>query len=136
MLCVSQQELCTLWCELQRDRPEMLSVLEGILVHAVSHLQDTMKERDSLEQALRRSHLPSSTFILSSLTVSVWIMLRFCVVVFSALDGRANMIRLFGLYMRKWKVKSERRERSSLLRYRYVVVALLFLLAGVPQISI
>uniref|UniRef100_A0A3Q4H8B5 Calcium release activated channel regulator 2B n=1 Tax=Neolamprologus brichardi TaxID=32507 RepID=A0A3Q4H8B5_NEOBR len=50
-----QQELCTLWCELQRDRPEMLSVLEGILVHAVSHLQDTMKERDSLEQALRRS---------------------------------------------------------------------------------
>lgn len=82
MLCVSQQELCTLWCELQRDRPEMLSVLEGILIHAVSHLQDTMKERDSLEQALRRSHLPSSTFILSSLTVSVWIMLRFCVVVF------------------------------------------------------
>lgn len=55
----------------------MLSVLEGILVHAVSHLQDTMKERDSLEQALRRSHLPSNTFILSSLTVSVWIMLRF-----------------------------------------------------------
>ncbi|XP_063337150.1 EF-hand calcium-binding domain-containing protein 4A isoform X1 [Pelmatolapia mariae] len=49
-----QQELCTLWCELQRDRPEMLSVLEGILVHAVSHLQDTIKERDSLEQALRR----------------------------------------------------------------------------------
>ncbi|XP_031603240.1 EF-hand calcium-binding domain-containing protein 4A [Oreochromis aureus] len=49
-----QQELCTLWCELQRDRPEMLSILEGILVHAVSHLQDTVKERDSLEQALRR----------------------------------------------------------------------------------
>lgn len=134
MLCVSQQELCTLWCELQRDRPEMLSVLEGILVHAVSHLQDTMKERDSLEQALRRSHLPSNTFILSSLTVSVWIMLRFFF--FSALDGRANMIRLFGLYMRKWKVKSERRERSSLFRYRYVVVELLFHLAGVPQIRI
>lgn len=135
MLCVSQQELCTLWCELQRDRPEMLSVLEGILVHAVSHLQDTMKERDSLEQALRRSHLPSNTFILSSLTVSVWIMLRFFIF-FSALDGRANMIRLFGLYMRKWKVKSERRERSSLFRYRYVVVELLFHLAGVPQIRI
>lgn len=135
MLCVSQQELCTLWCELQRDRPEMLSVLEGILVHAVSHLQDTMKERDSLEQALRRSHLPSNTFILSSLTVSVWIMLRFFFF-FSALDGRANMIRLFGLYMRKWKVKSERRERSSLFRYRYVVVELLFHLAGVPQIRI
>uniref|UniRef100_A0A3Q0R864 Calcium release activated channel regulator 2B n=1 Tax=Amphilophus citrinellus TaxID=61819 RepID=A0A3Q0R864_AMPCI len=49
-----QQELCALWCELQRDRPEMLSFLEGILVHAVSHLQDTIKERDNLEQALRR----------------------------------------------------------------------------------
>ncbi|XP_056242630.1 EF-hand calcium-binding domain-containing protein 4A isoform X1 [Seriola aureovittata] len=49
-----QQELCSLWCELQRDRPEMLSVLEGVLSHAVSHLQDSIRERDSLEQALRR----------------------------------------------------------------------------------
>ncbi|XP_039989653.1 EF-hand calcium-binding domain-containing protein 4A [Xiphias gladius] len=49
-----QQELCSLWCELQRDRPELLSVLEGVLIHAVSHLQDSFKERDSLEQALRR----------------------------------------------------------------------------------
>ncbi|XP_070686955.1 EF-hand calcium-binding domain-containing protein 4A isoform X2 [Pempheris klunzingeri] len=48
------QDLCTLWCELQRDRPELLSVLESILVHAVSHLQDSIRERDSLEQALRR----------------------------------------------------------------------------------
>ncbi|XP_070763108.1 EF-hand calcium-binding domain-containing protein 4A-like, partial [Enoplosus armatus] len=49
-----QQEFCSLWCELQRDRPELLSVLEGILIHAVSHLQDSIRERDSLEQALRR----------------------------------------------------------------------------------
>ncbi|XP_034032270.1 EF-hand calcium-binding domain-containing protein 4A [Thalassophryne amazonica] len=49
-----QQELCSLWCELQRERPELLSILEGILVHAVSQLQDSIRERDSLEQALRR----------------------------------------------------------------------------------
>ncbi|XP_075326082.1 EF-hand calcium-binding domain-containing protein 4A isoform X1 [Odontesthes bonariensis] len=49
-----QQELSYLWCELQTDKPELLSSLEGVLVHAVSHLQDTMRERDSLEQALRR----------------------------------------------------------------------------------
>ncbi|XP_067359095.1 EF-hand calcium-binding domain-containing protein 4A isoform X3 [Channa argus] len=49
-----QQELCSFWCELQRDRPELVSVLEEILVHAVSHLQDSIRERDSLEQALRR----------------------------------------------------------------------------------
>ncbi|XP_026221280.1 EF-hand calcium-binding domain-containing protein 4A isoform X2 [Anabas testudineus] len=48
------QELYCLWCELQRDRPELLSVLEGILVHTVSHLQDSIRERDSLEQALSR----------------------------------------------------------------------------------
>ncbi|KAM3869951.1 EF-hand calcium-binding domain-containing protein 4A-like [Diretmus argenteus] len=49
-----QWELCSLWCELQRDRPEMISVLEDILAHAVSHLQDSLRERDSLEVALRR----------------------------------------------------------------------------------
>ncbi|XP_047451766.1 EF-hand calcium-binding domain-containing protein 4A isoform X2 [Mugil cephalus] len=49
-----QQDLRSLWCELQRDRPELLTVLEGVLVHAVSHLQDTIRERDSLEQVLRR----------------------------------------------------------------------------------
>ncbi|XP_024136622.1 EF-hand calcium-binding domain-containing protein 4A [Oryzias melastigma] len=49
-----QQELCFLWCELQRDRPELLSTLESILVHTVSQLQDAIRERDSLEQALRR----------------------------------------------------------------------------------
>ncbi|KAG7245416.1 hypothetical protein INR49_010867 [Caranx melampygus] len=49
-----QQELCSLWCQLQRDRPELLSALEGVLIHAVSHLQDSIRERDNLEQALRR----------------------------------------------------------------------------------
>ncbi|XP_033490292.1 EF-hand calcium-binding domain-containing protein 4A [Epinephelus lanceolatus] len=49
-----QQELSSLWCELQRDRPELLSVLDNILIHAVSQLQDSIRERDSLEQALRR----------------------------------------------------------------------------------
>lgn len=58
LLCVSQQELSSLWCELQRDRPELLSALDGVLIHAVSHLQDSFRERDSLEQALRRSRLP------------------------------------------------------------------------------
>ncbi|XP_068169495.1 EF-hand calcium-binding domain-containing protein 4A isoform X2 [Antennarius striatus] len=50
----NQQEFSSLWCDLQRDRPELLSVLESILVHAVSNLQDSIRERDSLEQALCR----------------------------------------------------------------------------------
>uniref|UniRef100_A0A3Q4ABM6 EF-hand domain-containing protein n=1 Tax=Mola mola TaxID=94237 RepID=A0A3Q4ABM6_MOLML len=51
-----QQAFSALWCDLQKERPELLSVLEGILIHAVSHLQDSIRERDCLEQALRRSH--------------------------------------------------------------------------------
>uniref|UniRef100_A0A3P9P500 Calcium release activated channel regulator 2B n=1 Tax=Poecilia reticulata TaxID=8081 RepID=A0A3P9P500_POERE len=50
----SMQELFTLWCELQRDSPELLSALESLLVHAVSNLQDAIRERDTLEQALIR----------------------------------------------------------------------------------
>ncbi|CAL8261720.1 unnamed protein product [Merluccius merluccius] len=49
-----QWEVSSLWSELQSERPELLANLEDILVHAVAHLQDTAKERDSLEQALRR----------------------------------------------------------------------------------
>uniref|UniRef100_A0A3Q2Q0E8 Calcium release activated channel regulator 2B n=1 Tax=Fundulus heteroclitus TaxID=8078 RepID=A0A3Q2Q0E8_FUNHE len=48
------QELFSLWCELQRDSPELLNALEALLVHAVSHLQDAIRERDALEQALCR----------------------------------------------------------------------------------
>ncbi|KAJ8002482.1 hypothetical protein DPEC_G00159370 [Dallia pectoralis] len=53
-LFTDQLELCKLRCELHRDRPELLSLLEDILVQAVYQLQDSMRERDSLEQALRR----------------------------------------------------------------------------------
>ncbi|XP_030646108.1 EF-hand calcium-binding domain-containing protein 4A [Chanos chanos] len=49
-----QWELCALWCELQRDRPELLGVLEDVLSQAVSQLQDSLKERDNLEETLRR----------------------------------------------------------------------------------
>ncbi|XP_031721189.1 EF-hand calcium-binding domain-containing protein 4A [Anarrhichthys ocellatus] len=60
-----QQELSSLWCELQRDRPELLSVLDGVLIHAVSHLQDSIRERDSLEQALRRRESEHDEVVLS-----------------------------------------------------------------------
>ncbi|KAG9328193.1 hypothetical protein JZ751_015890 [Albula glossodonta] len=49
-----QWELRALWCGLHKERPELLCVLEELLSHTVSHLQDALKERDSLEQALRR----------------------------------------------------------------------------------
>ncbi|KAM9815691.1 EF-hand calcium-binding domain-containing protein 4A isoform X2 [Syngnathus typhle] len=61
----SQQELCSLWCELQREQPELLKLLEGILLHAVTHLQDSISERDSLEQALRRRESEHHQFVRS-----------------------------------------------------------------------
>lgn len=50
----SHAELCGLWCELERDSPALLALLEEVLAQALSHLQDSIRERDSLEQALRR----------------------------------------------------------------------------------
>ncbi|XP_036391188.1 EF-hand calcium-binding domain-containing protein 4A [Megalops cyprinoides] len=49
-----QWELRALWCSLQREHPELLHVLEELLSQTVSHLQDTLREKDSLEQALHR----------------------------------------------------------------------------------
>lgn len=54
LLFVSEERFCSLWHDLQKDKPELLGILEGVLVNAVSHLQDSTRERDSLEQALRR----------------------------------------------------------------------------------
>lgn len=126
VLRVSQQELCSLWCELQRDRPELLSVLEGVLVYAVSHLQDSIRERDSLEQALHRS-----SFLLHSIhklcpVSMVSDCVRFYTVIpstylHSVLDGKVNTIRSFGPYMKKWRTRLEKRERNALLRYRRVL---------------
>ncbi len=62
--CASQWELCTLWCELQRDKPELLGVLEEVLSYTVSHLQDALKEKDNLEQALYRSAFGAFFYLL------------------------------------------------------------------------
>nr|XP_043871522.1 EF-hand calcium-binding domain-containing protein 4A isoform X2 [Solea senegalensis] len=58
-----QQELCSLWRELQKERPELLSVLESVLVHTVSRLQDAVRERDCLEQALCRREREHDQFV-------------------------------------------------------------------------
>lgn len=50
----SHAELCRLWCELERDSPALLGLLEEVLAQALSHLQDSVRERDSLEQVLHR----------------------------------------------------------------------------------
>src|SRR4029434_4286363 len=54
-VCVSQWQLCALWSELHRERPELLSELEEVFSQAVAHLQDSLREKESLEQALIRS---------------------------------------------------------------------------------
>lgn len=116
-VCVSsQREFISLWHELQNDRPELLGVLEGILVHAVSQLQDCIRERESLEQALRRFCLPPSCPPRPpddrGLPYSL-----ICVFLPPLPDGKANTTRWFGPFMKTWKARCGRRERNSRRRY-------------------
>lgn len=60
-----EERFCSLWHDLQKDKPELLGILEGVLVNAVSHLQDSTRERDSLEQALRRRENEHDQFVRS-----------------------------------------------------------------------
>lgn len=61
----SQQELNRLWCELEKDRSVLLSLLEQVLSQAVSTLQDSIRERDSLEHALRRREVEHDQIVRS-----------------------------------------------------------------------
>ncbi|MBN3317031.1 EFC4A protein, partial [Atractosteus spatula] len=51
---VDQEELRTLWAGLREERPELLLALQELLLRVSAHIQDTLRERDNLEQTLRR----------------------------------------------------------------------------------